>query len=120
MADDFLFRGALAELDPAVAELIDHEAERQVRRLILISSESIASAAVREAAGSVLTNLYADGYPAEDTRTLSENQALDYEWMLANYRRYADLRYYKGVEYADILEALARRRGAALFAANGL
>ena len=120
MAEDFLFRGSLDELDPAVAELIAHEAERQVRRLILIPSESCAPAAVREAVGSVLGNLYAEGYPAEETRDLSIDDILDYDWMLANYRRYADLRYYKGVEYANILEALARRRGAELFAANGL
>ncbi len=120
MADDFFFRGSLADLDPAVAELIAHEAERQVRRLILIPSESAAPAAVREAVESVLGNLYAEGYPDEATRDLTEEQILDYEWMLGNYRRYADPRYYKGVEYADIVEALARRRGAELFAANGL
>ncbi|MBN1285017.1 MAG: glycine cleavage system aminomethyltransferase GcvT [Anaerolineae bacterium] len=113
---DFLFRGSLADLDPAVAQLVEYEAERQARRLILIPSESSIPAAVREATGSILTNLYAEGYPAEDTRHRSVSDILDYEWSLANYRRYADLRYYKGVEYADILEALARRRGAALFA----
>ena len=46
---DFLFRGSLEELDPAVYELAQLEAERQYRKLILIPSESTAPAAVREA-----------------------------------------------------------------------
>lgn len=116
--DDFLFRGSLVQHDPDVAQLIEYEAERQARRLILIPSESSIPEAVREATGSILSNLYAEGYPAERTRHRSTGEILDYEWSLANYRRYADLRYYKGVEYADILEALARRRGAKLFATN--
>ena len=50
----------------------------------------------------------------------SEEAILDYEVQLAHYRRYADLRYYKGVEYADVLESLARRRAAEAFTANGV
>ncbi len=117
---DFLFRGTLKDLDPAVAELLAHEATRQAYRIILIPSESAAPKAVLEAVGSVMQNVYAEGYPHEDTRWLDEEEILDYEWMLANYRRYSDRRYYKGVEYADILEALARRRCAQAFAGNGL
>jgi len=117
---DFLFRGSLAELDPQIQELINLEAERQYRKLILIPSESAAPAAVREALGSVFQNIYAEGYPDEETRWLSEAQILDYERRLAHFRRYSDPRYYKGVEYADIAEALARRRCAEVFAANGL
>ena len=113
---DFLFRGSLADVDPAVFELTQLEAERQYRKLILIPSESTAPAAVRESLGSVFQNLYAEGYPDEDTRWMNEEQILNYTERLSVYRRYADPRYYKGVEYADVVEALARRRCAELFA----
>ena len=116
---DFLFRGSLAELDPSMYELTQLEAERQFRKLILIPSESTAPLAVRQALGSEFQNLYAEGYPDEETRLLSEPEILDYEKQLGFYRRYSDPRYYKGVEYADIVEELARRRCAELFATNG-
>ena len=115
---DFLFRGSLAEFDPDVYELIQLEAERQARKLILIPSESTAPAAVREALGSVFQNLYAEGYPDEETRWLGEAEILEYGARLSHYRRYADPRYYKGVEYADIVESLARRRCAEAFATS--
>ncbi len=117
---DFLFRGSLRELDRAVAQLIDYEAERQARKLILIPSESSPPGAVREALGSVFQNIYAEGYPHPATRQQNEERILNYERQLTNYRRYSDLRYYQGVEYADVLEALARRRGAEAFATNGV
>jgi len=117
---DFLFRGSLADLDPDVYQLTQIEAERQVRKLILIPSESQAPLAVREALSSAFQNMYAEGYPAEYTRRLSEEEILDYSARLAHFRRYSDQRYYKGVEYADIAEALARRRCAEAFAANGV
>ena len=107
---DFLFRGSLADLDPDVYDLTQVEAERQYRKLILIPSESQAPLAVREALASAFQNIYAEGYPDEATRWMSEDEILDYEDRLAYFRRYSDPRYYKGVEYADILEALARRR----------
>jgi glycine hydroxymethyltransferase len=113
---DFLFRGSLAELDPEVSRLAELETERQVRKLILIPSESAAPAAVRHSLGSTFQNLYAEGYPDEETRRMSEIEILDYTARLAFYRRYADPRYYKGVEYADIIESLARRRCAEAFA----
>ena len=113
---DFLFRGNIAQQDPDLDELIQFEAERQYRKIILIPSESSASEAVRQALGSVFQNLYAEGYPDEDTRWMSEAEILDYAARLGHYRRYSDPRYYKGVEYADILEALARRRCAEAFA----
>ena len=69
---DFLFRGTLAELDPAVFELTQLEAERQSRKLILIPSESAAPLAVREAMGSTFQNIYAEGYPDEETRWMKE------------------------------------------------
>ncbi len=113
---DFLFRGSLEDLDPAVYELTRLETERQFRKLILIPSESTAPQAVREALGSTLQNIYAEGYPDEETRWMNEEEILNYADRLAFYRRYADPRYYKGVEYADIIEALARRRCAEAFA----
>jgi len=54
----------LAQTDPQIAELIRQEAQRQASTLELIASENHVSAAVMEAAGSVLTNKYAEGYPA--------------------------------------------------------
>lgn len=117
---DFLFRGSIADLDPDVHDLINIEAERQYRKLILIPSESTAPVAVREALGSVFQNIYAEGYPDEETRWMEEGEILDYDARLANFRRYSDPRYYKGVEYADIVEALARRRCAETFATNGV
>ncbi len=117
---DYLFRGTLADLDPYVYELTQLEAERQYRKLILIPSESQAPLAVREALASAFQNIYAEGYPDEETRWMSEAEILDYPSRLAHYRRYSDPRYYKGTEYADLIEALARRRCAEAFAANGL
>jgi glycine hydroxymethyltransferase len=110
----------LESLDPGLFNLIQLERERQNRRLIMIPSESIASEAIREAQGSIFTNIYAEGYPRPETQQFSEEEILDYTEMLGAYRRYSDPRYYKGVEYVDILEALARRRCAEAFAANGL
>jgi len=114
--EDYLFRGNLAELDPAIYELTQLEAERQYRKLILIPSESQAPIAVREALSSVFQNIYAEGYPREETRNMSEDEILDYPDRLVSFRRYSDKRYYKGVEYADTIEELARRRCAELFA----
>jgi glycine hydroxymethyltransferase len=114
--NDFLFHGNLADIDPEVNELIQRESERQIRKLILIPSESTAPEAVRESLGSVFQNIYAEGYPDDEMRTMSEAEILDYPARLAYYRRYADPRYYKGVEYADIIESLARRRCAEAFA----
>ncbi|MEN6392372.1 MAG: aminotransferase class I/II-fold pyridoxal phosphate-dependent enzyme, partial [Anaerolineaceae bacterium] len=117
---DFLFRGSIADLDPDLDELIDLETERQYRKIILIPSESTAAAAIRQALSSPFQNIYAEGYPDEETRKFSEEKILDYDERLAYYRRYSDPRYYKGVEYADTIEELARRRCAELFAANGV
>lgn len=113
---DHLIRGTLAQIDPEISQLIQYETERQFRKLILIPSESTAPAAVRESLGSVFQNLYAEGYPDEETRWMSEKELLDYPARLSYYRRYADPRYYKGVEYADVVESLARRRCAQVFA----
>ncbi|MGD2145640.1 MAG: serine hydroxymethyltransferase [Anaerolineae bacterium] len=117
---DFLFRGDLTRLDPAVAHLIELEKERQARKLIMIPSESSSPGAVREALGSALMNLYAEGYPNPEVRWLDEDEILDYEHHLAHYRRYGDQRYYRGVEYADVVESLARRRCAEAFATDSI
>jgi glycine hydroxymethyltransferase len=117
---DYLFRGSLEKLDPDVYELTQLEQERQARKLILIASESTAPLAVREALSSAFQNIYAEGYPDEETRWMDDEEILDYPMRLADYRRNSDPRYYKGVEYADVVEALARRRAAQTFAANGI
>ncbi len=76
--------------------------------------------AVREALSSPFQNIYAEGYPDEESRWMNDEEILDYPARLAEYRRNSDPRYYKGVEYADTVEALARRRAAQTFAANGI
>ncbi len=117
---DFLFRGDIEELDPDVAELIRHETARQQQKLILIPSESTVPFAVRHALSSSFHNIYAEGYPLEKTRAMDQQEILDYGERLPEFRRNADQRYYKGTEYANILESLARRRAAEVFAGNGL
>jgi glycine hydroxymethyltransferase len=117
---ELLFKKGLAEVDPDVSRLAELEAERQVRKIIMIPSESVSPLSVRQALGTAFHNIYAEGYPPEDWRWMDETDLLDYDLRLASFRRYADPRYYKGVEYADILESLARRRCAETFAANGV
>jgi glycine hydroxymethyltransferase len=84
----------LAQADPEVAAAIEHEVIRQHEGLEMIASENFVSEAVLEAAGSVFTNKYAEGYPGR--------------------------RYYGGCEYADIVENLARARAKQLFAVDGV
>ena len=116
MPNDFLFRGDLASLDPDVAALVRHETARQARYLIMIPSESTIPEAVREAVGSAFHNIYAEGYPPSAMRDMTEAEILDYPQRMAEYRRNSDKRYYKGTEYANIVESLARRRVAEVFA----
>jgi glycine hydroxymethyltransferase len=82
----------IASADPEIAEAIAAEARRQNETLELIASENFVSRAVRQAAGSVLTNKYAEGYPGR--------------------------RYYGGCENVDRAESLARDRARALFGAD--
>ena len=91
MTDRAAFALSLAQADPEVAAAIDHEAHRQHEGLEMIASENFVSEAVLEAAGSVFTNKYAEGYPGR--------------------------RYYGGCEYADVVENLARDRAKQLFGA---
>ena len=120
MSDDFIFHGSLSELDPDLSQLLQREDQRQDSTIILIASESASPEAVREAMSSNFANIYAEGYPREASRRQTEEEIFDMDMELAHYRRYSDPRYYKGVEYADVLEALTRRRAAELFAANGI
>src|SRR5580698_6753532 len=83
---------SLAESDPEIARAIANEATRQHEGLELIASENFVSMAVLEAAGSVFTNKYAEGYPGK--------------------------RYYGGCEIADVAENLARDRAKQLFGAE--
>lgn len=120
MTNTFKFSGTVAQLDPDLHNLLQREDQRQDNTIILIPSESLAHQAVQEAMGSTFGNIYAEGYPMAATRRKTQADLLDIEGELARYRRYGDDRYYKGVEYANILESLARRRAAELFSANGI
>jgi glycine hydroxymethyltransferase len=120
MSSDFIFHGSLNEIDPELQHLLDREDDRQDATIILIASESASPEAVREAMSSKFANIYAEGYPREESRRQTQAEILDIDAELAHYYRYGDPRYYKGVEYADLLEALTRRRAAELFAANGI
>ena len=83
---------SLAQFDPDIAQAIRHETTRQADGLELIASENFVSTAILEAAGSVMTNKYAEGYPGK--------------------------RYYGGCEFVDVAESLAISRAKALFGAD--
>jgi glycine cleavage system T protein len=105
------FLGAdLEAVDPDINQIIDFEEERQARKLIMIPSESMAPLAVRSALGSVFNNIYAEGYPPLRMTRDGEAMLLDVSHQLAYYRRYADRRFYKGVDYVHFVETLAQRR----------
>jgi glycine cleavage system T protein len=112
-----LFLGAgLDQVDPDTDLIIGFEEERQARKLIMIPSESMAPQAVRQALGSVFNNVYAEGYPPLRMTRDEEPLLLDIPHQLAYYRRYADRRFYKGVDYVHFVETLAQRRCAVCFA----
>ncbi|MEN3009504.1 MAG: serine hydroxymethyltransferase [Candidatus Bipolaricaulaceae bacterium] len=115
-AEARIWQLGLAELDRWMAELAAAEERRQQEKIILIPSESLTPRAVREALGSAFVSIYAEGYPREETLRLPEERLRDVAEQLAYYRRYSDRRFYKGVEFADLVEALACRRCAELFA----
>ena len=87
-----LMQRGLAESDPEIAAAIGAETARQAHGLELIASENFVSTAVLEAAGSIFTNKYAEGYPGR--------------------------RYYGGCEQVDVVESLAISRAKALFGAE--
>ncbi len=107
---------SLSEIDTDTKNIIHLEDERQKNKIILIPSESICPAPVREALASRLSSIYAEGYPALRMRRQEEKELLDFDRQLAYYRRYANRRFYKGCEYADFIESLARKRIARCFA----
>ena len=103
-------------VDPRINELMRTERHRQQEKLILIASESLCPAPVREAVASEFANLYAEGYPS--TRmAVWERDRLDWDARhLSFYRRYGDRRYYKGCEYVNAVESEAIARLTELFA----
>ena len=113
---DLVFNKGLDDVDPLIADLIEQEQQRQFSKLILIPSESITPAPVRMALGSPLTSLYAEGYPAGPMTRDTPERLADVDWQLARFRRYGDRRYYRGNEFTNLLESLAQRRCASLFA----
>jgi len=115
---NFLLEENLSGIDPDTDLIISFEEERQAKKLILIPSESICPKAVRQALGSIFTNLYAEGYPPLRMTRDEESLLLDFKDQLAHYRRYADRRFYKGGEYVNFIEALAQRRAAQCFATD--
>jgi glycine hydroxymethyltransferase len=112
------FPSSLLDADAQVAALISAEERRQREKIILIPSESLTPPAVREALGSVLTSIYAEGYPRKAMMALTSERLADLDEQLASYRRYADRRFYKGTEIADLVESLAARRAAECFATD--
>jgi glycine/serine hydroxymethyltransferase/glycine cleavage system aminomethyltransferase T len=113
---NYFFEDKLSDLDPETEYLIKLEEERQARKIMLIASESICPKPVKEALASVYTNLYAEGYPHMRYIRDERNELLDYDRQLTFHRRYADRRYYKGVDYVNFIESLAQKRCAELFA----
>ena len=88
----YISKESLATLDPEIARAIAQETQRQQQHIELIASENFAHPAVMEANGCVMTNKYAEGYPAK--------------------------RYYGGCDHVDIAENLAIERAKALFGAD--
>ncbi len=106
----------LVDVDPQTAALIAAEESRQREKIIMIPSESLTPPPVREALGSVFSSIYAEGYPRKAMLGTSADRLADLDEHLASYRRYADRRFYKGTEFADLVESLAGRRAAEAFA----
>ena len=106
----------LKNIDPQLSGLIAAEQRRQEEKIILIPSESLTPPAVREALGSVFTSIYAEGYPRSAMRMAPLESLSDIGYQLAEHRRYADWRFYKGTEFVDLVESLAGRRAAECFA----
>jgi len=108
----------LTDIDPQTAALIAAEERRQKEKIVMIPSESLTPAPVREALGSVFSSIYAEGYPRKAMVGTSSDRLANLDEHLASYRRYADRRFYKGTEFADLVESLAIRRAAEAFATD--
>lgn len=113
---EYIFSEELRDIDADVQTIIDLEDERQMRKIILIASESMCPAPVRHALASNFVNIYAEGYPSYRLIREITDSSIDYAHHLSYLRRYSDRRYYKGVEYVDFIEALAEKRVAMCFA----
>ncbi len=109
---------SIIEIDSQTAALIAAEERRQREKIILIPSESLTPKPVRDALGSVFTSVYAEGYPRKSMMKASPDELADLDMQMASYRRYADRRFYKGTEFADVIESLAGRRAAECFATD--
>jgi len=107
---------SLAQADPVIARLNRFETDRQNRKLIMIASESVCPPAVRETLGSALGNIYAEGYPSPRMWSLDEPDLDSFDETFVEFRRYGDRRYYKGCDYVNLVESVAQRRLAHLFA----
>ena len=92
ISDPGYFNEPLSAVDPEIADALQHELERQQNTLEMIASENFVPRAILEAAGSVLTNKYAEGLPGK--------------------------RYYGGCEWVDVSEQLAIDRAKSLFGAD--
>ena len=68
MKNDLFFQDAPEDIDPKLAELVNFEDQRQLEKVILIPSESIAPPAVQAMMSSSFGNIYAEGYPREASR----------------------------------------------------
>ena len=112
----FYFDHDLENIDTETDRLIKLEEERQQKKIILIASESISPKPVRDALGSVFTNIYAEGYPSTRMGLDDLEHLLDHKHQLSYIRRYSDNKYYKGTEFVDFVESLAQKRAALLFA----
>ena len=108
----------LIDIDPQTAALIAAEERRQREKVILIPSESLTPAPIREALGSVFSSIYAEGYPRKAMMSTPAEGLGEIDEQLASYRRYADRRFYKGTEFADLVESLAGQRAAEAFATD--
>ncbi len=114
----FLFENGLTQTDSEVTRLIDLEEERQIRKIILIASESVCPRAVRETLSSSFSNLYAEGYPSTRMAQSVEQPIDAHDHHLSFFRRYYDQRYYKGCDYINFVESLCKQRAARLFATD--
>src|SRR3990172_3343634 len=115
-APNYLFEDELSSVDIDTQTLIGLEEWKQTGKLILIPSESIAPKAVRQALGSVFTNVYAEGLPELRVSCKEIKEVQGARCQCVHQRRYGDKRYYQGCEYVNVVEGMAQRRAAGLFA----
>jgi glycine cleavage system T protein len=113
---NYIPEGPLELSDAFITRLIELERDRQNRKLVMIASESVCPRAVREALACEFSNIYAEGYPSPRMIALGETALESLDETFAEFRRYGDRRYYKGCDYVNLVESVARRRLVELFA----